>query len=272
MASLLAERFHASVDALYASSARGATWSSAPERVKQLTEEQHAQQRLTGFVASMTRRVCVSSFVTSGTASSVILSHSERHASDLIVMASAPHRRFASARSTITPVSALAACAVLTVGGRFQVAPPRRILLPVGPAGAEPHARSWVTALASRFDAEVGLLRVDHRGGFWNDRATGANRPADAEVLAVLCRAGIDAYEIAHPGGSDSEAMAGMCEAGAFDAIVFGLPAAGEGTDVGDATVAALRAKTGVPVLSVRSPALFRAQARPENQAYVLSA
>jgi hypothetical protein len=81
-----------------------------------------------------------------------------------------------------------------------------------------------------------------------------------AEVAAALCGAGIDAYDIVHPGGSDSDALSELCNSGAFDAIVMGLPAAGEGKDGADALAAAVRLKSSAPVLSVRSirsPALF---------------
>jgi nucleotide-binding universal stress UspA family protein len=269
MASLLAERFHASVDALYASSPV-VPFPNRADRVKRLITDHNAQERLSGIVASMTRKVCVSSYVTRGPASTVILTHSERHRSDLIVMASSPPRRFAGPPNTIAPVAAHAPCAVLTVGDRFHAVPLRRILLPIAPGGAEQHALSWVTALASRFDAEVGLLRIDQpRSGFWKTFATAPQaRPATlettgagcAEVLVALQRSRIDAYDIEHPGGSDSDALSELCNSGAFDAIVMGLPAAGEGKDGADALVASVRLKSNAPVLSVRairSPVLF---------------
>jgi nucleotide-binding universal stress UspA family protein len=260
MASLLGERFHASVDALYATSPVS-TFTNRVERVKVLISQHSAQERLSGIVASVTRKVCVSSYVTPGAASAVILTHSERHTSDLIVMASSPHRRFAVHADTIAPVSEHAPCAVLTLGDRFRPTALRRILLPVGPAGVEKHACSWVTALASRFDAEVGLVRIDQpRSGLWKT-FTGALEPRltisggleCSQVLAALCGVGIDAYEIAHPGGSDADALARLCESGAFDAVVFGLTSAVEGRVGGDGLVAAVRHKTSAPVLSVRS-------------------
>lgn len=255
MASLLAERFHASVDALYATSS--------------VAVARQAEQRLSGIVTGMKRHVCVSSFVAPGPASAAILAHSERHSTDLIVMAASSHRRFSGGPKTIAPVSAHAPCAVLTVGGRFQAAPLRRILVPIAAGGVEKHATSWVTALASRFDAEVGLLRIEQpRSGFW-DAISGASqlRPTndtsstDGEsLLAALRHSGIDAYEVAHSGGSDSDALAGLCNAGSFDTMVVGLPAGGEGHDPADVLAAALRQKTNALVLTVRalrSPALF---------------
>lgn len=247
MASLLGERFHASVDALYATSATSLA-TSLVEGDRQLLSDEDARERLSGMVGSLTRQARVSSYLTSGPASAVILTHSELHTADLIVMASSPHRRFTGHAHTIVPVSEQAPCAVLTVGDRFKPAPLRRILLPVGPAGAEKHACTWVTTLASRFDAEVGLIRIAAaRGG-----VSSAGVECGA-LLAALCRAGIDAYEIAHPGGHDGDALAELGESGAFDAIVFGLSSAPDVGTADDTLVAAVRHKTSASVLSVRS-------------------
>lgn len=266
MASLLGEYFEASVDALYATPPRCFT-ASAPEQIARLVNEHTAQERLSAVVASVTRKVRVSSYVTSGPASAVILTHSERYTSDLIVMASSPHRRAAISADTIAPVSEHAPCAVLTVGDRFQPAALRRILLPVGPAGVEKRARSWVTTLASRFDAEVGLLRIEQPRSGVRKALTRAQEPVASasrgseleQVLAALCCAGVDAYEIAHPGGDEADALARLCEIGGFDAIVFGLSAPTEGA-ASYGLVSAVRQRTSAPVLSVRSscsPMLF---------------
>lgn len=270
MASLLAERFHASVDALYAPP-RALLLGDRAARVKRLITDHNAEERLTSMVASVKRKVCVSSFVTRGEASAVILTHSERHGSDLIVMASSTQRRFGALSDTIAPVSAHASCAVLTVGDRFQPSALRRILLPLGPEGLEAPALSWIATLASRFDAEVGVLTIDQpRTGRWKlfrgavEAAVPAGKRDDVEgvgaLVAQLCRLGVDAYEITHPGGNDGAAVSGLCESGAFDAVVMGLPATGEGKAGADALVAAVRTRTGAPVLSVRtlrSPVLF---------------
>lgn len=257
MASLLAERFQASVDALYAP-----PLSILANQAEQL-QRTAAQERLATLVAFTTRKVRVSSYITPGPASAVILTHSERYTSDLIVLASSPHRRFALSAGTIGPVSEHAPCGVLTVGDRFRPAPFRRILLPVGPAGVEQRACSWVATLASRFDAEVGLVRVDQpRSGLWKV-STNAVAPLTAgrvecrQVLDAFGRVGLDAYEIAHPGGNDADALAGLCEAGAFDAVVIGLMSAAGGMTDGDSMVAAVRRKTSAPVLSVRASTRF---------------
>jgi nucleotide-binding universal stress UspA family protein len=265
MASLLGERFEASVDALYAPPPRLSVPANSAEQVQRLVHEHAAQERLATLVACTTRKVRVSPYVTPGLASAVILTHSERYTSDLIVLASSPHRRSAPSAGTIAPVSEHAPCGVLTVGDRFRPAPFRRILLPVGPGGVEPRACSWVTTLASRFDAEVGLVRIDQpQSGLWKVstnlvESLTAGRVECQQVLDALGRAGIDAYEIAHPGGDDASALAELCEGGAFDAIVMGLTSAVGGGAEGDSVVAAVRRKTSAPVLSVRSAVRFAA-------------
>jgi nucleotide-binding universal stress UspA family protein len=268
MASLLAERFHASLDALYAPP-RASALRDRGARVQRLITEHNAEERLFSMVAAVKRKVCVSSFVTRGNASAVIVNHSERYRSDLIVMASSARRRFAAPSGTISPVTAYAPCAVLTVGDRFQPAALRRILLPVGPAGVELPALSWITTLASRFDAEVGVLRIgEPRSGLWQQfrdtlgpAVTAGERDSEdvPALVAQLCGLGIDAYEIAHPGGADDDALSSLCESGAFDAAVMGQPAAGDGKGRAD-LVAAVRTKTNAPVLSIRTlraPMLF---------------
>ncbi|HET7546047.1 MAG TPA: universal stress protein [Polyangiaceae bacterium] len=262
LASLMAERFHASVDALYASAAVP-TFDHCAARVRRLINEHNAQDRMTRMLADIKRNVCISSFVTRGNASAVILAHSKRQGSGLIVMASSPHRHFAGGRSTIEAVTAQASCAVLTAGDAFEAVPLRRILLPVGPAGVEPEALSWVSALASRFRAEIAVLRIGKpRNGLWKlfsatgeaaPRALGRSSVEYAEVLAALGPQGIETYEIQHPGGSDTSAVSNLCESGRFDAVVVGLPPIGQSKDDGAAWVSSVRLKTSAPVLSVRS-------------------
>ncbi|HET7539607.1 MAG TPA: universal stress protein [Polyangiaceae bacterium] len=262
LASLMAERFCASVDALYAIP-EASKLDHGAARVKRLINEHNAQDRMSRLVHALERRVCVSTFVTRGDATGVILAHSRQQSSDLIVMASSPHKHFVGAVRTIEAITALASCAVMTVGDGFEPAPLRRILLPVGPAGLEPQTLSWVSALASRFDAEVGVLRVGQiLGGPWKlfsgtpESATRAfGRPSViqcADVLATLSPLGIESYEIEHPGGGDSSAVSDLCASARFDAVVVGLPAVGKSKDR-ETWVSSVRLKTSAPVLSVRS-------------------
>ncbi|HET7539592.1 MAG TPA: universal stress protein [Polyangiaceae bacterium] len=262
LASLLAERFHASVDALYATPAVPAFDHSAA-RVKRLISEHNAQDRMTRMLADIKRRVCISSFVTRGDATAVILAHSKRQGSDLIVMASSPNRHFAGGRSTIEAVTAQAACAVLTAGDAFEAAPLRQILLPVGPAGVEPDALSWVTALAERFNAAIGVLRIGQpRSGLWKlftttgeaaPRALGRSSVEYSEMLSAMARKGIETYEIEHPGGGDASAVSNLCGSGRFDAVVVGLPPIEHGESDSNSWVSPVRLRTSVPILSVRS-------------------
>lgn len=262
LASLMAERFHASVDALYATPAVPA-FDHAAARVKRLIDEHNAQDRMTDMLADVKRRVCISSFVIRGDATAVILAHSKRQGSDLIVMASSPNRHFAGGRSTIEAVTARAPCAVLTAGDAFDAAPLRRILLPVGPAGVEPDALSWVSALAARFDAEIGVLRIGQaRSGLRKlfstageaaPRALGRSCVEYSEMLSALARQGIETYEIEYPGGGDARAVSNLCGSGRFDAVVVGLPPIEHGKGNSNGWVSSVRLRTSVPILSVRS-------------------
>lgn len=266
MASLLAERFHASIDALYAMPP-APTFDGRVARVKRLLVEHDSQERMQNVLASAERQVCVSSFVTRGSASAVILAHSQRYASDLIVMASSRRQRFAAAPSTVAPVSALARCAVLTVGDDFRKTPIRRILLPIGATGVECSALGWAITLAAQFGAEVELLRIGAPNErFWKtptpslaDSSVGS-RIGLSDALVALGRMKIAASELTTPGGNDGDAVSRLCASEAFDAVVLGLPASGQGRDISDAFAGEVRRRTNVSVLSVRSlrsPALF---------------
>lgn len=275
LASLLAERFHASVDALYAMPPTP-PFDGRVARVRRLIGEHNAQERLQSIIASAQRQVCISSFTTRGTASSVILSHSQQHASDLIVMSSARRQRYGSPASTIAPVSAQAPCAVLTVGEEAVPRPVRRILLPVAVRGVQRTALSWAATLAAQFDAEVGLLSIGaFDSGLWRLFSASQAEPAHSnvgskvglsEALAVLWQMQIAATEVASPGGDDDDALSNLCDSGAFDLVVLGLPAPGNGRNRSDALVANVRRRTCVPVLSVRalrSPASFALRFSP---------
>jgi len=110
-------------------------------------------------------------------------------------------------------------CSIRAAGGLLLLLPP------VGRTGVTRPACRWVTTPASRFDAEVGLVRIDQsRTGSWRT-FSGAIEPSlpsadfdSARVLATLCLAGIDADESTHPGGSDTDALARLRDTGAFDA------------------------------------------------------
>jgi hypothetical protein len=273
VAGLIAERFRASVDALYAPEPLLA-FGGRTERVRRLIAEHSARERLQTMTAPFSSSVRVSSFITRGRASSVILSHSEQHRSDLIVLGASSKRLFAdSAAEIVMPVSSAASCAVLTVRGQTAECAMRRILLPVGPTLAEAAAASWAIALAQRFAARVDVVPFgDARSGFWKTLAGRAvsgdarrmeRRPqARTElVMARLQRAQVDARELLLD-DADFAGVVDVAESGCFDLVVMGLHARGDAAGDGEELLRLLRRRTCVPVLSTRAAGVRQLFAR----------
>jgi nucleotide-binding universal stress UspA family protein len=262
--SLIAERFRASLDALYAPApARSATGRQG--RVRRLISEHNSRERLDELLGPMAHSLAVTPYVTPGRASTVILAHSERHDCDLIVMGGSAPARFRDVRAgTLSPVSNAAGCAVLSVRAGDREHGLRRILLPVGESFADGPATSWAIALATRFGAQVDVLPV--RGAslrFW--QALKPVRVVDAHAaearmfgrshgaLSRIRCARVEARELDHLEPSGFEAVTTLAETGAFDVVVVGLHAHGDGAAAGDALVGSLRRRSGVSVLSVRA-------------------
>jgi nucleotide-binding universal stress UspA family protein len=264
LASLIAERFRASLDALYAP-APSRSVSGREERVRRLISEHNSRERLDGLLGPVPSSLDVTPYVTPGRPSTVILAHSKRHGSDLIVMGGSAPARFRDVRGgTLSPVSNAAGCAVLSVSATDTERGLRRILLPVGESFADGLATSWAIALAARFGAQIDVLPV--RGaslGFWQAlkpaRVVDA-RAAEARMFGrshgalsrVRC-ARVQARELDHLEHSSFDAVTTLAETGAFDVVVVGLHAHGDGAAAGDALVGSLRRRSGVSVLSVRA-------------------
>lgn len=263
--SVIAQRFRASFDALYAP-APVVAFAGRRERVRRLIAEHNARERLQGLLAPFASSLSISSFVTRGQPSDVILSHSEQYRSDLIVMGTSP-KRFSDGNGGIAlPVVTAATCAVLTVRGQTAECAVRRILLPVGPTLAESPAVGWALALALRFGAEVHLLRVGSpRVGFWQ-AWTGAARSAVDEpaerrarlrtdtILNRLLAGRVEARELKQAELADEAGIVALAGTGRYDLIIAGLHARGDDTKAGESLVSALRSRSNVAVLSVRAP------------------
>jgi nucleotide-binding universal stress UspA family protein len=268
VASLIAERFRASLDALYAPApapAPARSVSGREERVRRLISEHNSRERLDELLGPMAGSLAVTPYVTPGRPSTVILAHSERHDCDLIVMGGSAPARFRDRRGgTLRPVSNAAGCAVLSVRAAEAERGLRRILLPVGESFADGLATSWAIALATRFGAQVDVLPV--RGasfGFWQAlkpvRVVDA-RAADARMfgrshgsLSRIRCARVEARELDQREASGFDAVTALAETDTFDLVVVGLHAHGGGAAAGDALVSSLRRRSGVSVLSVRA-------------------
>jgi nucleotide-binding universal stress UspA family protein len=254
IASAIAEGFQASADALYAPAPLFAFGGRA-ERVRRLIAEHNARERLQAmlvpFVSNATHW---EPYVTRGLAGDVILSHSERRRSDLIVLGQRSGAVSAS-------VASAAGCAVLTVHGQTPERALRRVLLPLGSSLAATCATSWAIALAERFQLEIDVVRiVAPRSGFWRWGSASVAPLNRSELqmhsVAKLTMSRLNAAGIPAKLRSetfDTGEVIELAASGAFDLVVTGLQQPGDVANDGEAFVRELRRASQVSVLSARS-------------------
>lgn len=254
IASAIAAGFRASADALYAPAPLFAFGGRA-ERVRRLIAEHNARERLQAmlvpFVSGATHW---EPYVTRGLVGDVILSHSERRRSDLIVLGQRSGGVSAS-------VASAAGCAVLTVHGHGPERALRRVLLPLSSSLAATCATSWAIALAERFQLEIDVVRVaTARGGFWRWGSAPAAPPNRSELqmrsVAKLTMSRLHAAGVSAKLRSetfDTGEVIALAASGAFDLVVTGLQQPGDAASDGEAFVHELRRGSQVSVLSARS-------------------
>lgn len=261
IASVLAQSFEASVDALYAPAPLQA-FGGRVERVRSLIAEHNARERLQAMLAPFAGAVRVESFITRGQAGDVILSHAEQHDSDLIVLGR-PAGSADRSGGVSVPVASAANCAVLTVRGVTPACAFRRVLMPLGGSLDPMPALHWAIALAARFDATIELVGVaPARSGFW--RALGPSSYSVPElrsqrrtlaqtklVLSKLSAAGVRVSERSEQ--LEPDQVIDLVREGSFDLVVAGLQRIGDQAEHSETLVRALRRRTEVAVLTARA-------------------
>jgi nucleotide-binding universal stress UspA family protein len=254
LASAIAQGFQASADALYAPAPLFAFGGRA-ERVRRLIAEHNARERLEAMlVPFVSRATHWQPYVTRGLVGDVILSHSERRRSDLIVLGQ-------RSGGISDSVASAAGCAVLTVRAQAPQRALRRVLLPLSSSLAATCATSWVIALAQRFQLEIDVVRsVPSRSGFWRWSTASAAPLGRSELqmrsVAKLSMSRLAAANVAAKLRCETF-EAGECvelaASGAYDLVVTGLQQPGDAATEGEAFVRELRRTGRVSVLSVRS-------------------
>jgi nucleotide-binding universal stress UspA family protein len=239
-AALIAERFGASLEALYVGSAAD---EAQPERLER-------------FVASSTPPVPATARTVDGNPARTILERAERTDTDLIVLGSRQRSDLGwqFRDDVVRDVSASASCATLTVHERDNHAVIEHILLPVDFGPATDVALAWASTFALLFGAKLQLLHVVSR-----ERT--AARSDDLTQLSALQRQlsarGIDASCQVTLAGGAAIGIESYNDQSEFDLIVMGVGEASKApARLTRGVIATLRNRMPVPLLSVRATPL----------------
>jgi nucleotide-binding universal stress UspA family protein len=252
LASFIAERFGAELEALYV----GPTATSGDPAVV---------QRLTQIVERL-GALATTAQLESGAPAQTILERAHSRSCDLIVLGSRQRSDLGwqFRDDVVRDVSALADCATLTVHERDTPAALERILVPVDFGPATSCMVDWACAVALRFGAEVQLLHVVTR-----ERSTvGSADLAELTALEQRVRSlGIEVGCQVLVAGSIANGIESYNDQGEFDLVVMGL--CGEPESPARLTrgvIATLRNRLSVPVLSVRATSFDATQPRARSQ------
>jgi nucleotide-binding universal stress UspA family protein len=258
LAALIAERFAASLEALYVRPTIGSAASGADDSLEKLVE------RLGGA------RVVTASFA-SGAAAQAILERAGAARADLIVLGSRERSDLGwqFRDDVVRDVSAMAECATLTVHERDTPASIERILVPIDFGPATTPMLEWASAMALRFGAEVQLLHVVSRerlsvrsADLAQNVVRSAGVPGDATAeLATLeqrLRAvGVDVTSQLVVAGNVATGIESYNDQGEFDLVVMGIGSAPQSAPrLTRGVIASLRNRLSVPMLSVRAASL----------------
>jgi nucleotide-binding universal stress UspA family protein len=250
LASVIAECFGASLEAMYAGEA-------SPD----------AERRLSELVRSTKASVAPSTLVVVGPPVPTILERASQPVFNLIVLGARQRSDLGwQFRDDVArQVAALADCATLTVHERETDEPIKRILLPVDFSAVTTEALEWAAALALKFHAEVQLLHVVSR-----ERSTvrsldrvqnvvrSSNVPADVTAKLIdleqtLIQMGVTVISEVVIASSVVNGIADYNDRGEFDLLVVGMSGPPQSPPrLTRGVVATLRNRMSIPVLSVR--------------------
>jgi nucleotide-binding universal stress UspA family protein len=275
LASLIAKRFGASLEVLYAegsgSSARFQRFQTNADRVQELMASHNAEQRLEKLVEGLKGSDSTTTRLVSGNPVASILGRSDVSSDDLIVLGARQRSDLGwQFRDDIArQVSAMANCATLTVHDRDTPDKIERILLAVNFDAVTTEVVAWAVAFAQRFDAEVHLLHVVSRERQTErtvDRSRNVVRSSSvpsevsarlAELAQELTRLGVRATSDVAIASGVVNGITDCNDRGEFDLLIVGL--SGPPQDPPRLTrgvVSTLRNRMSIPILSVRQATL----------------
>lgn len=271
LASSIADRFGASLEALYvgsnATSAGLGTLLNNAGRVGELITAHNAEQHLRDIVRTLECPVVPTAHFMLGSPVSAILERASTPAFDLIVLGARQRSDLGwQFRNDVArQVAALATCATLTVHERDTPSTIKRVLLPVDFTLVTTQTLHWAAAFAAKFGGEVQLLHVVSREQSTVrslDRERNVVRssmvPTDVsgrltELEQTLKRLGVVASSQAVIASDVANGIADYNDRGEFDLIVVGESGPPQSPPrLTRGVVATLRNRMSVPVLSVR--------------------
>jgi nucleotide-binding universal stress UspA family protein len=268
LAGLIAERFGAALEVLYAEAAGGnRRFQTNGERVEELMASHNMDQRLQQLVEGRGSPASTTTQLIAGNPVASILERIEASRGDLIVLGARQRSDLGwQFRDDIArQVAALAQCATLTVHERESANGIERILVPVDSSPVTERAVAWAGAFARRFAAEVHVLHVVTRGGQaqrTTDRSQQVRRSSSvpsavsarvAELAEGLASAGVRAKSEVMIAGSVVNGITDCNDRGEFDLLVLGINGLPKGPARFTRNLAAtLRNRVSIPLLSVR--------------------
>jgi nucleotide-binding universal stress UspA family protein len=239
-AGLLAERFGASLEALYV---KAESASADPEALERLL---HGTPALTSASAR----------VLSGQPAARIAERAESLNADLIVLGSRQRSDLGwqFRDDVVRDVAAVSSSAILTVHERDTSPVIEHILLPVDFGPATGVAVAWASSFALLFGAQLHLLHVV-------SRERHVARSADLAELSALERQlssrGIEVSSRVSVAGGAAIGIESYNDGGELDLIVMGVAEPSQvPARLTRGVISTLRNRTPVPLLSVRAPQL----------------
>jgi nucleotide-binding universal stress UspA family protein len=272
LASLIARRFEATLEALYVGKSGTAAFVgplTQAARVGELMTSHNSEQQLQEIVRGLEGKIPPTTSFVLGAPAPAILERAGQPGCDLIVLGARQRSDLGwQFRDDVArDVAALAECATLTVHERDAPDSIERILVPVDFASVTSSALGWAAAFASRFGAQIQLLHVVSR-----ERSTtrsvnvernvvrSSNVPADvaAELAALatsLSRRGVIATGEVVIASNVANGIADYNDRGEFDLVVMGMRGSPQSPPrLTRGVVSTLRNRMSIPVLTVRSP------------------
>lgn len=234
LAGLIAERFGASLEALYVGPSSG-------------------EQQLSRLVEHLEPAVSGTARVSSGAPAHAILERASARDCDLIVLGSRERSDLGwqFRDDVVRDVSAMASCATLSVHERDSQSAIERILVPVDFGVATSSMVDWASAFALRFGAEVELLHVVSRE---QDAPRVGDRAALSALEARVAALGVKVGSEVVVAGNAATGIESYNDRGEFDLIVMGLGGApASPARITRGVIASLRNRMSVPLLSVRA-------------------
>jgi nucleotide-binding universal stress UspA family protein len=254
----IADGFHAALDVIHAA-------GSEPRRdVPTINEQPPAQLRRESTLCQQLEAIVravptatpgrANTHVMDGGLAVATLAFCASHGSDLILLESELEPDWSltmsDVRGPIDDIAHRASCPVLTIPKKAASPAPRiaRVLFPVGSASSADGALQLAAAFAQKFGATVELLRI---------RDPGLN----ADVLPESCfweiqdglrLAGVPVEHSAREGSDATDCILSRIDAGGCDLVVMGAQSRGSAAEDRAGTIAKVRRKSWIPVLSLR--------------------